>query len=169
MTWIQAETLHRLYDVLCCTLFNCSNWDFSELSNLPFYNFKWPLHPLMFLFNIFYGVPHLATFIIFFNIIASFAYIPSGIWRQDSNPQPLGCKSSSLTTRWRLLANQICIFINSNDLCFSLVLLNKQISEENRILVFVFLQLSFHFEMSMKKSAKSIACLSKFAQYNLRQ
>ena len=45
-------------------------------------------------------MPHLAPFIsfIFFNIIADFAYIPSGICCQESNPRLFGCKSFPLTT-----------------------------------------------------------------------
>ena len=62
-------------------------------------------------FPVFLVLPHLATFIylfifrhiywfdylylFFFSVEASFAYIPSSIWRRDSNPQPLGCKFSS--------------------------------------------------------------------------
>ncbi len=46
----------------------------------------------------FFGVPHLATFISFFNVTLT----PSSIRRRDSNPQPLSCKSSPLTTRPRL-------------------------------------------------------------------
>ncbi len=39
-------------------------------------------------------------------LILTFNPFPSGIWiRQDSNPQPLDCESSSLTTRPDLLPN----------------------------------------------------------------
>ena len=46
-----------------------------------------------------FGVPHLATFISVFNLIASFAYIPSSIQRRlGLNPGPLGSESSALNT-----------------------------------------------------------------------
>ena len=46
-------------------------------------------------------------FVLFFNVMGSFAYIPSSIHSQDSNPQPLGFASSSLTTRpWWFLGKK---------------------------------------------------------------
>ena len=53
---------------------------------------------------IFWMWPIWILLFLFLNIITSFAFIPSSFQRMDSNPQHLGYKCSSLTTRPWLLA-----------------------------------------------------------------
>ena len=52
------------------------------------------------IFFIFFGEPHLATFfLLIFNCYSWHHSQPSSIRCQNSNPQPLSCESSPLTTR----------------------------------------------------------------------
>jgi len=48
--------------------------------------------------NIFFGLPDLATFISFCKAIASFAHTIQFTALGCSNPQPLSCESSALST-----------------------------------------------------------------------
>ena len=66
------------------------------------------------LFVILFLVFHiLLPLFLFYNVIARLTYIPSSIWRQDSNLRPLSCKSVPLTTWAWLLAYYFNKIINN--------------------------------------------------------
>ena len=76
---------------------------FSQTNYKSFSKVNWILFRLEFenyklIWMHFLGVPHLATFPFYF---LQFAYIPSSICHQDSNPRPFGCKSYPITARTR--------------------------------------------------------------------